>query len=43
MNIKKYLLYFLIKIKNNKGDFVDIGHQKNVEPKTGMIEFLPDD
>ena len=43
MNIKKYLLYFLIKIKNNKGDFVDIGHQKNVEPLSGMIEFLPDD
>ena len=32
-----------VRIKNNKGDFVDIGKQKNDEPHSGMVEFPPDD
>ena len=32
-----------VRIKNNKGDFVDIGKQKNEEPHSGMVEFEPDD
>ena len=40
---KKYKPTKVVRIKNNKGDFVDIGKQKNDEPISGMIEFLPDD
>ena len=40
---KKYKPTKVVRIKNNKGDFVDIGKQKNDEPFSGMIEFLPDD
>ena len=32
-----------VRIKNNKGEFVDIGKQKNDEPHSGMVEFPPDD
>ena len=32
-----------VRIKNNKGQFVDIGKQKNDEPHSGMVEFPPDD
>ena len=32
-----------VRIKNNKGEFVDIGRQKNDEPHSGMVEFPPDD
>ena len=32
-----------VRIKNNKGQFVDIGKQKNDEPHSGMVEFEPDD
>tara|TARA_B100001113_G_C21061041_1_gene601185 strand:- start:244 stop:699 length:456 start_codon:yes stop_codon:yes gene_type:complete len=32
-----------VRIKNNKGEFVDIGKQKNNEPHYGMVEFPPDD
>ena len=32
-----------VRIKNNKGDFVDIGRRKNDIPDSGMIEVQPDD
>ena len=32
-----------VRIKNNKGEFVDIGRQKNDIPDSGMIEVQPDD
>ena len=40
---KKYKPTKVVRIKNNKGDFVDIGKQKNEEPHSGMVEFEPDD
>ena len=32
-----------VRIKNNKGEFVDISRQKNDIPDSGMIEVQPDD
>ena len=32
-----------VRIKNNKGDFADVGKQKNDEPDSEMVEFEPDD
>ena len=32
-----------VRIKNNKGDFIDVGKQKNDEPDSEMVEFEPDD
>ena len=32
-----------VRIKNNKGEFVDIGRQNNDIPDSGMIKVQPDD